>query len=141
MRQGPARPPAVRRACDKVTDLRYGENPYQKAAWYREPFPFAATATAEKLQGKELSYNNLIDLDAALRLATEFERPAAVVIKHTNPSGVALAATLAEAYSLAHAADPISAYGGVVGLNRPIGLPTAEGMKKDVPRAVIAPEY
>src|SRR2546428_3146769 len=80
MRQGPARPPALLLAYDKVGDLRYGENPYQKAALYHEPFPFAATATAEKLQGKELSYNNLIDLDAALRLATEFDRPAAVVI-------------------------------------------------------------
>src|SRR5438132_674371 len=115
-RQGSALPPALRLAYDKVADLRYGENPYQKAALYHEPFPFAATATAEKLQGKELSYNNLIDLDAALRLATEFERPAAVVIKHTNPSGVALASTLDAAYSSAHGADPISAYGGVVGL-------------------------
>jgi len=140
-RQGTALPPALRLAYDKVADLRYGENPYQKAALYHEPFPFAATATAEKLQGKELSYNNLIDLDAALRLATEFERPAAVVIKHTNPSGVALASTLAEAYSLAHAADPISAYGGVVGLNRPVDLATAKAMKKDVLDAVIAPEY
>src|SRR5438094_56238 len=95
-RQGTVLPPALRLAYDKVADLRYGENPYQKAALYHEPFPFAATATAEKLQGKELSYNNLIDLDAALRLATEFERPAAVVIKHTTPSGVALASTLAE---------------------------------------------
>src|SRR6266581_2773179 len=140
-RRGTALPPALRLAYDKVADLRYGENPYQKAALYHEPFPFAATATAEKLQGKELSYNNLIDLDAALRLATEFERPAAVVIKHTNPSGVALASTLAEAYSLAHAADPISAYGGVVGLNRPVDLATAKAMKKDVLDAVIAPEY
>src|SRR5467141_945932 len=140
-RQGTALPTALRLAYDKVAALRYGENPYQKAALYREPFPFAATATAEKLQGKELSYNNLIDLDAALRLATEFERPAAVVIKHTNPSGVALASTLAEAYSLAHAADPISAYGGVVGSNRPVDLATAKAMNNDLLDAVIAPEY
>src|SRR5213596_1936066 len=140
-RQGTALPPALRLAYDKVADLRYGENPYQRAALYHEPFPFAATATAERLQGKELSYNNLSDLDAALRLATEFERPAAVVIKHTNPSGVALASTLAEAYSLAHAADPNSAYGGVVGLNHPVDLATAKAMKKDVLDAVIAPEY
>src|SRR2546428_13108544 len=108
-RQGNVLPPALRLAYDKVTDLRYGENPYQKAALYREPFPFAATATAEKLQGKELSYNNLIDLDAALRLATEFERPAAVGVKHTNPSAVALAATLSEGYTSAHPADPHTA--------------------------------
>ena len=140
-RQGTVLPPALRIAYDKVADLRYGENPYQKAALYHEPFPFAATATAEKLQGKELSYNNLIDLDAALRLATEFDRPAAVVIKHTNPSGVALASSLTEAYTSAHAADPISAYGGVVGLNRPVDLATAKAMRKDVLDAVIAPEY
>src|SRR2546426_12465252 len=114
-RLGFGSPPALRIAYDKIADLRYGENPYQKAALYREPFPSAATATADKLQGKELSYNNLIDLDAALRIATEFERPAAVVIKHTNPSGVAPGTTLVEAYEAAHAADPVSAYGGVVG--------------------------
>src|SRR5205809_5298519 len=125
-RQGTALPPALRLAYDKVADLRYGENPYQRAALYHEPFPFAATATAERLQGRELSYNNLIDLDAALRLSTEFERPAAVVIKHTNPSGVAIGPTLAHAYEAAHAADPISAYGGVVGENRTIDLPTAK---------------
>src|SRR5881409_2499514 len=140
-RQGSVLPPALRVAYDKVTDLRYGENPYQKAALYREPFPFAATATAEKLQGKELSYNNLIDLDAALRIATEFERPAAVVIKHTNPSGVALGTTLVEAYEAAQAADPVSAYGGVVGLNRSVDLATAKAIKGDVLDAVIAPGY
>src|SRR5947208_3526815 len=101
----------------------------------------AAPATAERLQGRELSYNNLIDLDAALRVSTEFERPAAVVIKHTNPSGVAIGTTLAQAYESAHAADPISAYGGVVGVNRTIDLPTAKAMKGDVLDAVIAPGY
>src|SRR5213596_1310220 len=140
-REGNPLPPALRLAYDKLADLRYGENPYQKAALYREPYRFAATATAERLQGKELSYNNLIDLDAALRVATEFERPAAVVIKHTNPSGVALGSTLVEAYQSAHEADPVSAYGGVVGLNRPVDLPTAKAMKGDVLDAVIAPGY
>jgi len=140
-RQGGPLPPALRLAYDKIADLRYGENPYQKAALYREPYRFAGTATAERLQGRELSYNNLIDLDAALRVATEFERPAAVVIKHTNPSGVALGPTLAQAYEAAHAADPISAYGGVVGVNRTIDLATAKAMKGDVLDAVIAPGY
>src|SRR5437016_14535383 len=106
-----------------MADIRYGANPYLQAALHREPYRFAATAAAERLQGRELSYNNLIDLDAALRVATEFERPAAVVIKHTNPSGVAIGTTLAQAYESAHAADPISAYGGVVGVNRTIDLP------------------
>ncbi len=140
-RQGGPLPPALRLAYDKIADLRYGENPYQQAALYREPYRFAGTATAERLQGRELSYNNLIDLDAALRVATEFERPAAVVIKHTNPAGVALGPTLAQAYEAAHAADPISAYGGVVGVNRTIDLATAKAMKGDVLDAVIAPGY
>src|SRR5256886_936643 len=140
-RDGRPLPPALRMAYDKIADLRYGENPYQQAALYREPYRFAATATAERLQGRELSYNNLIDLDAALPGSTEFERPAAVVIKHTNPSGVALGTTLANAYEAAHAADPISAYGGVVGVNRTIDLPTAKAMKGDVLDAVIAPGY
>jgi len=140
-RQGTTLPPALRLAYDKIADLRYGENPYQKAALYREPYRFAATATAERLQGRELSYNNLIDLDAALRVATEFERPAAVVIKHTNPSGVALGTNLAQAYEAAHAADPISAYGGVVGVNRTIDLATAKAMRGDVLDAVISPGY
>jgi len=138
---GRSLPPALRLAYDKIADLRYGENPYQKAALYREPYPYAATATAEKVQGKDLSYNNLLDLDAALRVATEFERPAAVVIKHTNPSGVAVALHIADAYAAAHDADPISAYGGVVGLNREVDLPTARKMKGDVLDAVIAPGY
>src|SRR6266550_383556 len=140
-RDGRPLPPALRLAYDKIADLRYGENPYQQAALYREPYRFAATATAERLQGRELSYNNLIDLDAALRVSTEFERPAAVVIKHTNPSGVAIGTTLAQAYESAHAADPISAYGGVVGVNRTIDLPTAKALKGDVLDAVIAPGY
>src|SRR2546429_2089232 len=140
-RQGGSLPPALRLAYDKIADLRYGENPYQRAALYREPYRFAATATAERLQGRELSYNNLIDPDAALRVATELERPAAVVIQHTNPSGVALGSTLVEAYQSAHEADPVSAYGGVVGLNRPVDLPTAKAMKGDVLDAVIAPGY
>ncbi len=140
-RRGHVLPPALRLAYDKIADLRYGENPYQKAALYREPFAYAATATAEKLQGKELSYNNLLDLDAALRIAMEFQRAAAVVIKHTNPSGVALASDLATAYEAAHDADPISAYGGVVGLNRTVDLATAKAMKGDALDAVIAPGY
>src|SRR5205823_2863931 len=140
-RKGTAMPPALRLAYDKISDLRYGENPYQKAALYGEPFPFAATATAERLNGKELSYNNLIDLDAALRVATEFERPAVVVIKHTNPSGVAVGGRLADAYRAAHDADPISAYGGVVGANRPIDGETAKAMTRHVLDAVIAPGY
>jgi phosphoribosylaminoimidazolecarboxamide formyltransferase/IMP cyclohydrolase len=140
-RSGAVFPPALRFAYPKVADLRYGENPYQKAALYREPFPLASAAGAEKLQGKELSYNNLVDLDAALRIALEFERPAGVVIKHTNPCGVAVSDSLADAYTAAHSADPISAYGGIAGLNRAVDLATAKAMKPHPLDAVIAPGY
>jgi len=131
----------MRLALPKGSDLRYGENPYQQAAMYLEPWRGAGVGTAEKLNGKDLSYNNLLDLDAALRVALEFEGPAAVVVKHTNPCGVALGDSLAPAYRAAHAADPISAYGGIVGLNRAVDLPTAEAMKGHVLDAVIAPGY
>lgn len=140
-RHGEPFPPAMRLALPKGADLRYGENPYQKAAMYREPRAHAAVGTAERLNGKDLSYNNLIDLDAALRIALEFDRPAAVVVKHTNPCGVAIADNLTSAYRAAHAADPISAYGGVVGLNRSVDPATAKAMKPHVLDAVIAPGY
>ncbi len=140
-RQGKALPPALRLAFDKASDLRYGENPYQKAALYGEPTPTASAAFAEKIQGKELSYNNLVDLDSALRIALEFDEPAAVVVKHTNPCGVALGKSLAHAYRAAHDADTISAYGGVVGLNRTADLATAKAMRPHPLDAVIAPAY
>lgn len=140
-RRGNPLPPAMRLAFDKAADLRYGENPYQKAALYREPTTVASAAAAEKLQGKELSYNNLVDLDSALRIALEFDEPAVVVIKHTNPCGVALGKTLAQAYDAAHAADTISAYGGVVGLNRTVDVATARAMKPHPLDAVVAPGY
>ncbi len=140
-RKGNPLPPAMRLAIDKAADLRYGENPYQKAALYREPTAVASAAAAEKLQGKELSYNNLVDLDSALRIVLEFDETAAVVIKHTNPCGVALGKSLAEAYAAAHSADPISAYGGVVGLNRTVDVATARLMKPHPLDAVIAPGF
>jgi phosphoribosylaminoimidazolecarboxamide formyltransferase/IMP cyclohydrolase len=140
-RASPGVPPAMRLALPKGADLRYGENPYQKAALYLEPWRTAGVGTAERLSGKDLSYNNLIDLDAALRIALEFDRPAAVVVKHTNPCGVALADAVATAYRVAQAADPISAYGGVVGLNRDVDLATAKAMRRHVLDAVIAPGY
>ena len=140
-RAAPGFPAAMRLALPKGADLRYGENPYQKAALYLEPWRTAGVGTAERLSGKDLSYNNLIDLDAALRIALEFDRPAAVVVKHTNPCGVALADAVATAYRVAQAADPISAYGGVVGLNRDVDLATAKAMRRHVLDAVIAPGY
>jgi len=140
-RAGPPLPPALRIALSKATDLRYGENPHQLAALYRDPIPTASVGEAEQLQGKPLSYNNLVDFDAALKLALEFERPTAVIVKHTNPCGVASATSLSEAYAAAHAADPISAYGGIVAVNRTVDLGTAEVMRAHALDGVIAPAF
>jgi phosphoribosylaminoimidazolecarboxamide formyltransferase/IMP cyclohydrolase len=127
-----------------VQRLRYGENPHQQAAFYREPFaPAGCIATAEQLWGKELSYNNLLDADAALELVREFAEPACAIIKHTNPCGVALGASLTEAFLRALEADPVSAFGGIVACNRPIDREAAEAMV--APGAffevVLAPEF
>jgi phosphoribosylaminoimidazolecarboxamide formyltransferase/IMP cyclohydrolase len=118
-------------------DLRYGENPHQKASWIPVPEEFKQGWTVH--QGKELSYTNLLDLDAALRLAVEFTEPAGVVIKHTNPCGVATGASIEEAYVRAREADPLSAFGGIVGLNRTIDVDTARALTSTFIEAVIAP--
>jgi phosphoribosylaminoimidazolecarboxamide formyltransferase/IMP cyclohydrolase len=123
----------------KLMDLRYGENPHQSAALYGKPG--AGIAGAQQLHGKELSYNNLVDLDAAWQLACEFSNPAAAVIKHTNPCGCAENASLPEAYRKAYAGDPISAYGGVIGLNRPMDEETAREISKTFIEAIAAPDY
>jgi phosphoribosylaminoimidazolecarboxamide formyltransferase / IMP cyclohydrolase len=120
-------------ALEKIRDLRYGENPHQPAAWYGSP------DAVTFLQGKELSYTNLLDLDAAARIAIEFTEPAAVVIKHTNPCGAATGASLAEAYVSARDADSLAAFGGIVGLNRAIDVQTAEAIVSTFIEAVIAP--
>jgi phosphoribosylaminoimidazolecarboxamide formyltransferase/IMP cyclohydrolase len=117
--------------------LRYGENPHQQA-WWTPNQPPAAPAW-DVLQGKELSYTNLLDLDAALRIALEFSEPVGVVIKHTNPCGVALGATLADAYVRAREADPLSAFGGIVGLNQRLDAETAKALTSTFIEAVIAP--
>jgi phosphoribosylaminoimidazolecarboxamide formyltransferase/IMP cyclohydrolase len=118
-------------------DLRYGENPHQKAQWTPNQAPFLPPWDIH--QGKELSYTNLLDLDAALRIALEFPEPVGVVIKHTNPCGVALGATIAEAYVRAREADPLSAFGGIVGLNRTLDAETARAVTSTFIEAVIAP--
>ena len=128
----------------KVQELRYGENPHQRGAWYRayqEP-PGPSVSFAEVLQGKELSYNNLLDLDAALALALEFpERPTAVIIKHNTPCGVAQDGALERAYRVARAVDEVSAFGGIVALNREVDEATARGLAETFLEAVIAPGY
>jgi phosphoribosylaminoimidazolecarboxamide formyltransferase / IMP cyclohydrolase len=130
---------------EKIRDLRYGENPHQHGAWYREKGDLAFGAdgaglgAASILQGRELSYTNLLDLDAAARIALEFQEPAAVVIKHTNPCGAAVGQSIAEAYSRARDADRVAAFGGIVGLNRPIDLAAAEAIISTFIEAVVAP--
>ena len=135
-------PGHLRIAQEKVQDLRYGENPPSQAAFYRDP---GATGTSladcVQLHGKELSYNNLLDLDLALRIASEFTEPTAGVIKHANPSGVALGETIDHAFRRAFDADPMAAYGCVVGLNRTVDLAAAKEMKPHFIEAVLAPGY
>jgi phosphoribosylaminoimidazolecarboxamide formyltransferase/IMP cyclohydrolase len=126
----------------KVMDLRYGENPHQKAALYRDPATAGrGLAAAPQLQGKELSYNNLVDLEAAWRLVQEFSEPTTVIIKHTNPCGVASATTLVESYQRALEVDPVSAYGSVIAFNRAVDGPAAEELSKLFVEAVVAPGY
>src|SRR5947209_4429480 len=119
--------------------LRYGENPHQQAALYSASAN--GIAGAEQLHGKELSYNNLVDLDACWQLVCEFSNPAAAIIKHTNPAGCAEQSTLAEAYRKALECDPVSAFGGVIGLNREVDEETAAEVSKLFAEAVAAPGY
>ena len=120
--------------------LRYGENPHQSAAFYATGEKRPGVATATQLQGKELSYNNLNDTDAAFELAAEFERPAVAIIKHANPCGVAQGASLAEAYARALKCDPVSAFGGIVAVNRPLDAAIVEAMGSIFLEVIIAPE-
>jgi len=125
----------------QLQSLRYGENPHQSATWYQTGTTPTGWTAATKVQGKELSYNNLVDLEAARRIITEFtDLPAAAVLKHTNPCGVALAGTLFEAYEKALHADPVSAFGGIVALNHPIDMSTAGALTQTFLECVVAPE-
>jgi phosphoribosylaminoimidazolecarboxamide formyltransferase/IMP cyclohydrolase len=123
----------------KLMDLRYGENPHQAGALYGRRGE--GVAGAAQLHGKELSYNNLFDLDAAWQLVCEFEYPAAAIIKHANPCGCAERGELAQAYRRALESDPVSAYGGVIGLNRLVDEETAGEIAKTFVEAIAAPEY
>lgn len=127
---------------DKVQTLRYGENPHQEAAFYQEPLARqSGIAQAEQLHGKELSYNNINDADAALQLVREFEEPAVVAIKHTNPCGVGLGSTLAEAFQKAYEADPVSIFGGIIAVNRPVDQAVADRMAELFLEVIIAPDF
>ncbi len=127
---------------EKRQDLRYGENPQQAAAFYVDPFAKGVCVSrSEQLHGKELSYNNILDLEAALELVREFERPTAIVIKHTNPCGVASADTISEALVQAYNVDPLAAFGCVIGLNRPVDVPTATEVSQHFVDCLIAPTF
>ena len=133
-------PQTLRLSFNKVMDLRYGENPHQKAAMYSDGSG-KGVANGRQIQGKELSYNNIVDLEAAWDLAQEFEEPVCAIIKHTNPAGTATGKTLIEAYKKALECDPVSAFGGVIGVNRPVDGDTAEEMAKLFLEVIAAPSF
>ena len=133
-------PSTLRLSFQKVMDLRYGENPHQKAAMYADTSG-TGVANGRQLQGKELSYNNIIDLQAAWDLAQEFEEPVVAIIKHTNPCGTATGKSLLEAYKNALECDPVSAFGGVIGVNRVIDSSAAEEMAKLFLEVIAAPGF
>jgi phosphoribosylaminoimidazolecarboxamide formyltransferase/IMP cyclohydrolase len=125
---------------DKSSELRYGENPHQPAALYTRP-EGGGLASAEQLHGKEMSYNNYVDTDAANRAAYDFTDPAVAIIKHANPCGIAVGADIAEAHARAHACDPVSAFGGVIASNRPVSKQMAEQVAEVFTEVIVAPGY
>ena len=133
-------PDTLRLSFTKTSDLRYGENPHQKAAMYSDGSG-AGVANARQIHGKELSYNNIVDLQAAWDLAQEFEEPVCAIIKHTNPCGTATGNSLAEAYKKALECDPVSAFGGVIAVNRPLDAAAAEEMAKLFLEVIGAPAF
>ena len=133
-------PSALRIHMPRTQSLRYGENPHQRAALYADGSGLGV-AGATQLQGKELSYNNLVDLDACWELAREFAEPAVIIVKHTNPCGAATGATVLEAYQKALAADPVSAFGGVIGINRAVDGAAAQEIAKLFVEAIAAPSF
>lgn len=126
----------------KLQDLRYGENPHQQAAFYRDLYPAPGSlVTATQLQGKELSYNNIADADAAWECVKSFDTPACVIVKHANPCGVATGNDVLDAYSKAFKTDPTSAFGGIIAFNRPLDRATAEAVSKQFVEVLMAPGY
>lgn len=135
-------PSVLNLAFDKVQDLRYGENPHQSAAFYRDiVVPDGALANYRQLHGKELSYNNIADSDAAWECVKTFEEPACVIIKHANPCGVAVADHVHEAYAKALQTDPTSAFGGIIAFNREVDEATAQAVAKQFAEVLIAPSF
>jgi phosphoribosylaminoimidazolecarboxamide formyltransferase/IMP cyclohydrolase len=139
--EGAGYPAWVGATWDRAAVLRYGENPHQTAALYTDGFTEPGLAQAEQLHGKEMSYNNYVDADAARRAAYDFDEPAVAVIKHANPCGIAIGADVAEAHRKAHACDPVSAFGGVIAVNRPVSVAMAEQVAEVFTEVVVAPDY
>jgi phosphoribosylaminoimidazolecarboxamide formyltransferase/IMP cyclohydrolase len=135
-------PPLLIRAFEKVVDLPYGENPHQRAAYYSQiGTRMNVLSQVKQHHGKQISYNNILDLDSARTMVNEFEVPACVIVKHNNPCGAALGATALEAYEKAFACDPLSAYGGVIAFNRRVDKATAEKLHQQFIEVLIAPGY
>jgi phosphoribosylaminoimidazolecarboxamide formyltransferase/IMP cyclohydrolase len=140
--EGSGFPAWVGATWDKADVLRYGENPHQRAALYVSGFvPEPGLAQARQLHGKEMSYNNYVDGDAARRAAYDFAAPTVAIIKHANPCGIASGADIAEAHRKAHACDPVSAFGGVIATNRPVSMAMAEQVAEIFTEVVIAPGF
>lgn len=133
-------PAFIGEAWDKSAVLRYGENPHQEAALYAPPNA-GGLAGAEQLHGKEMSYNNYVDTDAAIRAAFDHERPAVAIIKHANPCGIAVGEDIAQAHARAHACDPVSAFGGVIAANRPVSVAMARQVAEVFTEVIVAPSY
>jgi phosphoribosylaminoimidazolecarboxamide formyltransferase/IMP cyclohydrolase len=134
-------PPILTLVAERAEVLRYGENPHQTGARYRLPGVESWWDSAQQLNGKEMSYLNVLDTEAAWQLVSKFDRPAAVVVKHANPCGVAVAPTVFEAYSRAHGADPVSAFGGIIAVNGEVGADTAAAINEIFTEVVIAPSF
>jgi phosphoribosylaminoimidazolecarboxamide formyltransferase/IMP cyclohydrolase len=135
-------PPLHVRAYEKVADLPYGENPHQRAAYYHEVGArMHVLSMVQQHHGKQLSFNNLLDLDAARNLVRDFDVPACVIVKHNNPCGAAVGSDALQAYERAFATDPLSAFGGVIAFNRPIDVPTAERLSEQFVEVLFAPAY
>ncbi|MFD1777079.1 bifunctional phosphoribosylaminoimidazolecarboxamide formyltransferase/IMP cyclohydrolase [Fredinandcohnia salidurans] len=139
---GEENPESLTVTYEKKQDLRYGENPHQKAAFYKKPLGTnISIASATQLHGKELSYNNINDADAALQIVKEFKEPAAVAVKHMNPCGVGVGATLEEAYQKAYEADSTSIFGGIIAVNREVDAQTAHKLREIFLEIIIAPSF
>ncbi|MGO1522782.1 MAG: bifunctional phosphoribosylaminoimidazolecarboxamide formyltransferase/IMP cyclohydrolase, partial [Nesterenkonia sp.] len=134
-------PPYAGLALERLTSLRYGENSHQPAALYADHNAYPGLAQAQVLHGKDMSYNNYVDADAAVRTAYDFAEPAVAIIKHANPCGVAVADTVAQAHRAAHACDPLSAFGGVIAANRQISAEMAQTVSEIFTEVVVAPSF